>query len=253
MVAVSRLGGAVGQAGRSVLNALLPPRCLSCGGLVSAPGSLCPSCWQGVAFLAPPHCGICGLPFAYDPGPEVFCGACLRRRPAFDRARAVMRYDDNSRGLILGFKHGDRTEAAPAYAEWLARAGTELLGEAEMILPVPLHWRRLFARRYNQAALLAQALGRRTGLPYRPEILRRCRHTPPQGRLSAAARKRNLRGAFAVEPRRRPEIEGRRLLLVDDVLTTGATLSACARVLRRAGAAQVDALVLARVVRPSAV
>ena len=252
MVAVSRMAGAAGLAGRSLLNALLPPRCLACGGLVSAPGSLCPGCWRGIGFLAPPHCGICGLPFAYDPGPEVFCGACLRRRPDFDRARAVLRYDDHSRGLVLGFKHGDRTEAAPAFADWLERAGAELLAEADMVLPVPLHWRRLFARRYNQAALLAQALGRKTGLPYRPDLLQRRRHTPPQGRLSPAARKRNLRGAFAVEPRRRPEIRGRRLLLIDDVLTTGATLSACARVLRRAGAAQVDALVLARVVRPSA-
>ena len=136
MVAVSDFGRTVGLAGRSVLNALLPPRCLSCGGLVSATGSLCPSCWQGIDFLAPPHCGICGLPFAYDPGPEVFCGACLRRRPDFDRARAVLRYDDQSRGLVLGFKHGDRTEAAPAYAAWLERAGAELLTEAEMILPV---------------------------------------------------------------------------------------------------------------------
>ena len=252
MVAVSRLAGAVGLAGRSVLNALLPPRCLACGTLVSTPGSLCPGCWQEIDFLAPPQCGICGLPFAYDPGPEVFCGACLRRRPDYDRARAVMRYDDHSRSLVLGFKHGDRTEAAPAFARWMERAGAELLGEAEMILPVPLHWRRLFTRRYNQAALLAQALGRATGLPYRPDILRRRRHTPPQGRLSPSARKRNLRGAFAVDARRRPEIKGRSLLLIDDVLTTGATLSACARVLRRAGARRVDALVLARVVRPSA-
>ena len=236
----------------ALVNALLPPRCLGCGGLVATTGSLCPACWEAIDFLAPPLCGICGLPFAYDPGPEVFCGACLREPPPFERARAVMRYDEHSRGLILGFKHGDRTEGGPAYGDWLLRAGAELLADAEMVLPVPLHWRRLFARRYNQAALLAQAVSRRSGLAYRPDILRRRRHTPPQGRLSAKARRRNLQGAFAVAPRHKAEIEGRRLLLVDDVLTTGATLSACARVLRRAGASKVDALVLARVVRPSA-
>ena len=238
-------------AGQSTLNALLPPRCLACGALVATPGSLCPPCWEGVAFLAPPHCGICGLPFEYDAGPETFCGACLRDPPPYARARAVMRYDDHSRGMILAFKHGDRTDGAPAYGTWLARAGAELLAEADMVLPVPLHWRRLFRRRYNQAGLLAQALGREAGLPYRPDLLRRRRHTPPQGRLSPAERKRNLRGAFEVTRGRKAEIEGRRLLLVDDVMTSGATLAACTRALRRAGAAQVDALVLARVVRPA--
>ena len=251
MSALPQIAAALRGAGHSTLNALLPPRCLSCGVLVATPGSLCASCWEGVDFLAPPHCGTCGLPFEYDPGPEVICGACLRKPPPYGRARAVLRYDDHSRGLILAFKHGDRTDGAPAYGAWLARAGAELLAEADLILPVPLHWRRLIRRRYNQAGLLAQALGRTSGLPYRPDLLRRRRHTPPQGRLSPAERKRNLRGAFEVVRSRKAEIEGRRLLLVDDVMTTGATLAACARTLRRAGAAQVDALVLARVVRPA--
>ncbi len=160
-----------------------------------------------------------------------------------------MRYDEASRGLVLGFKHADRTDGAPAYGAWLARAGAELIAEADLIAPVPLHWMRLFARRYNQAALLARALARRAGRPVAADLLLRRRHTPSQGRLSPAQRRRNVAGAFAVKPSRRPLLEGRRVLLVDDVLTTGATASACARTLRRDGARAVDVLVLARVVR----
>ncbi len=161
-----------------------------------------------------------------------------------------MRYDGNSRALILGFKHADRTEGASGYGAWLARAGAGLLAEADVIAPVPLHRLRLLARRYNQAALLAHALGREAGLPVVADLLLRRRRTVSQGRLSPAQRRRNVAGAFAVKPSRKNLLEGRRVLLVDDVLTTGATVSACARTLRRGGACAVDVLVLARVVRP---
>ncbi len=231
------------------LNALLPPRCLGCRTVVARTAALCADCWKGVQFLDPPLCARCGFPLEYDLGPEVLCGACVREPPGFDRARAVMRYDEGSRGLVLGFKYADRTEGAAAYGAWLARAGAELTAEADLIAPVPLHWLRLFARRFNQAALLAQALGRETGLPVVPDLLLRRRHTPSQGRLSADQRRRNVAGAFAVRGARAPRLAGRRVLLVDDVLTTGATAAACARTLRRAGASAVDVLVLARVVR----
>ena len=231
------------------LNALLPPRCLGCGKVVARTAALCAGCWKGVQFLDPPLCALCGFPLEYDLGPEALCGACVRAPPGFDRARAVMRYDEGSRGLVLGFKYADRTEGAAAYGAWLARAGAELTAEADLIAPVPLHWMRLFARRFNQAALLAQALGRETGLPVVPDLLLRRRHTPSQGRLSQDQRRRNVAGAFAVKGARAPRLAGRRVLLVDDVLTTGATAAACARTLRRAGASAVDVLVLARVVR----
>ncbi len=231
------------------LNALLPPRCLSCGATVERPGALCAGCWKGVHFLEPPLCELCGFPLEFELGPVALCGACARERPAFDRARAVMRYDESSRALILGFKYGDRTDGASGYGAWLARAGAGLIAEADLIAPVPLHWLRLFSRRYNQAALLAHALGRDAGLPVVADLLLRRRHTPSQGRLSPAQRRRNVAGAFAVKPSRKPLLEGQRVLLVDDVLTTGATVSACARTLRRGGARAVDALVLARVVR----
>ncbi len=242
------------------LHLVLPPRCLGCGALVETQGALCPGCWSAVTFVADPQCRRCGLPFAFDSAEasgdasgdaagDLECGACLAEPPPFHRARAVMRYDDGSRPLLLGFKHGDRTEAAPPFAAWLARSGRELLAEADLIAPVPLHWRRLFARRFNQSALLAQALGRASGLPVVPDLLVRRRATPSQGHLSRSERQRNVAGAFSLHPRRGTLLRGRRLLLVDDVMTTGATVSACARTALRGGAAQVEVLVLARAVR----
>lgn len=242
-------------AGRSVLNALLPPRCLACGGPVGAPGTLCPGCWEGVSFLGPPLCRCCGFPFELAPevdAGDALCAACHAEPPPYARARAVMAYDAGSRGLVLGFKHADRTEAAPAFAQWMARAGHELLVDAHLIAPVPLHRWRLLARRYNQSALLANQLGRLSQVPVVPDLLQRRRNTPSQGHLSRAGRSRNVAGAFAVHPRHAARVRGRAVVLVDDVLTTGATVAACARVLKRAGARQVDVLTLARVVRPAA-
>lgn len=244
-------------AGRMLLDVILPPHCLSCGVIVDEPGSLCPECWDKVTFLGPPLCGHCGMPFEFDVGEQALCAACIRRPPIYERARAVLNYDDASRDLILGFKHADRTEAAPAFGRWLARAGGELIAEADIIAPVPLHWARLWRRRYNQSALLAQALARTTRaggrhLPVIPDLLVRHRRTPPQGGLGAAGRARNVRGAFRINAKFQARVRGARVLLVDDVLTTGATVEACARVLLRSGAGAVDVLTLARVARPRA-
>ncbi|WP_374444952.1 double zinc ribbon domain-containing protein [Stella sp.] len=235
--------------GRRVVDLLLPPRCLACGEIVSADGALCPACWSKVAFVAAPSCRRCGVPFAFDPGAGAECGECARRPPPFERARAALRYDDASRPLILGFKHADRTHAAPAFAAWMARAAGPLLAEADVIVPVPLHWTRLVRRRYNQAALLALAIGRIGGRPVVPDALVRRRRTPSQGQMRRLGRFRNVAGAFAVHPRREDRIAGRRVLLVDDVLTTGATVEACIRALRAVGATAVDVVTLARVVR----
>ena len=251
----STAAGWLAVAGRSVLNALLPPRCLACGGQVGAVGTLCPACWEGVAFLGPPLCRCCGFPFELAPATDAgdaLCAACHADPPPYARARAVMAYDAGSRGLVLGFKHADRTEAAPAFAQWMARAGHELLVDAHLIAPVPLHRWRLLARRYNQSALLANQLGRVAQVPVVPDLLLRRRNTPSQGQQTRTGRSRNVAGAFAVHPRHAARVRGRSVLLVDDVLTTGATVAACTRVLRRAGARQVDVLTLARVVRPSA-
>jgi len=250
-VTAARLGrAALGMA----LDAVLPMRCLRCGAAIEADGAsggaVCSECWRLLRFLAAPACACCGYPFEFETPPGTLCAACRRRLPDFARARAVFAYDDVSRGLILSFKHADRIHGAPAFGRWLARAGAALTPDADLIVPVPLHRWRLFARRYNQSALLAHALGRAVDRPVAVDLLVRRRRTPPQGRLSRSARIRNMRGAFAVRPRWRARLRGARILLVDDVLTTGATAEACARALVRAGANAVDVLTLARVVRP---
>lgn len=231
----------------AALDLLLPPRCLKCGATVGSADGLCARCWRDMTFLGAPCCACCGRPFDYDLGADALCAACTRERPAFHRARAALRYDEASRTLVLAFKHGDRLHLAPALGAWMRRAGSALLAEADVIVPVPLHWTRLFARRYNQAAVLAHALARPEGPVVGADWLVRRRRTPSQGKRNATARRRNVAGAFAL--RRGRSVQGKRVLLVDDVLTTGATLSECARVLLRAGAVRVDALTLARTAR----
>jgi len=243
------LPAALKAAADKVLDLLLPPQCLNCGIVVAEIETLCPACWSAVNFITPPHCDVCGLPFPEDFGAGVLCGACHRAPPAFDRARAAMLYDDASRGMVLAFKHGDRTDMAPAFTKWLLPAGGELMAAADFIAPVPLHWTRLFGRRFNQAALIARELSKQGDATFAPDLLQRKRRTPSQAGLGGRGRHRNVRGAFRVAAKWRHRINGRRVLLIDDVMTTGATVSACARALRRGGADYVDVLTLARVVR----
>jgi ComF family protein len=238
-----------GRVSRTVLDAVLPPRCLKCGDVLSTAQGLCPDCWRKLTWLAAPCCACCGQPFPFDAGEGALCGACLQKRPAYDRARAVFRYDDESRDLVIGLKHADRTETVPALAGWMSRAGAGLLESAELIVPVPLHWTRLATRRFNQAALLAQAIGRTAGLPVLPQALLRRRATRSQGHLGRLARFRNVKGAIAVAERHATTVTNRRILLIDDVITTGATIESAAKALISAGARQVDVLALAKVVR----
>jgi ComF family protein len=237
----------------TVLDLLLPPRCILCGKATDSAGTLCAPCWRGIAFIAPPYCAGCGLPFPYDPGDGALCGACLAHPSSWDRARSVMIYDDRSRGLVLALKHADRLHGAPAFGQWLARAGLELLDDADLVVPVPLHWTRLWWRRYNQSAVLALALVaalRRQGRERpaaAPDLLVRRRRTPSQGRRTRGQRADNVRGAFALRPG--AVVRDRRIVLIDDVMTSGATVEECARVLRRAGAGRIDVLTLARAVR----
>jgi ComF family protein len=205
-----------------------------------------------LTFIDEPCCAACGYPFAHETvglaAFDMLCAACLARRPAYATARSALQYDDTSRGLILSFKHGGHTDRLDSFAAQMHRAGRVCLAHADMILPVPLHPTRLMRRRFNQSMLLAKALSKRCNVPMNVDCLRRTRRTPTQGGLSAKGRRRNVQGAFRVENKDR--IQGRRLVLIDDVMTTGATLESCARTLKRAGAARVDAICLARVVKP---
>jgi ComF family protein len=233
--------------GRAVIDGVLPPRCLACGTVVDEIDALCGKCWAAMTFFAPPWCAVCGLPFSFPMGEEAICGACASRAPSWQRARSVFRYDRHSRRLVLMLKHGDQTHLSGAFGRWMQRAGAEVLAGADLLVPVPLHWTRLLGRRFNQAALLAQAIRAAGGPPVGADWLVRRRRTPSQGRMGPAARARNVHGAFAV--RRGRSVAGKRVVLIDDVLTTGATAEECARVLRHAGAASVGVLVLARALR----
>lgn len=238
------------RAFRLATDFVLPPTCLACRRRIGADG-LCAGCWNRLRFLGNPCCVRCGIPFAHalEGGMHALCGACIAEPPDFDRARAALAYDDASRPLLLAFKHGDRLEGTALFSRWMAEAGREELQGADLLVPVPLHRWRLWRRRYNQAALLARALSRATGVPADPLLLRRVRPTAGQGGLGRVARLRNVTGAFRIAPGATVALAGRHVVLVDDVLTTGATAAVCARVLRRAGAARVDVVTLARVVR----
>ena len=239
--------GAWRHAARLALDVALPTLCVACREPVAGDG-VCAACWAKLSFIAPPYCPRLGIPFVYDPGPDLLSMEAIANPPAYARARAAVRYDDVARTLVHGLKYQDRTDLAPAMGRWMARAGRELLAEADALVPVPLHWRRGWSRRYNQSGALARVIERQSGVKLVSEVLRRVRPTQQQIGLSRPQRASNVQGAFKVASHRQSEIQGRRVILVDDVLTSGATADACARALLRARAASVDVLVFARVV-----
>lgn len=234
-----------------ILDIVLPPQSLLTGHIrdAGADGGV----WSEVNFLDEPCCQICGFPFEFDQGPDMLCGRCVVKKPAYDMARAAFQYDDVSRSMVLGFKHGGRTQGLAAFAAQMRRAGRKFLPEANYLVPVPLHYSRRIKRRYNQSVLLARALSRISAPTLDPDSLRRARPTETQGGKSASGRRRNVQGAFAIRDGHHSQIEGAHIILIDDVMTTGATLESCARTLKRAGAKRVDALVLARVVKAATI
>jgi ComF family protein len=238
------------RAGRALLNFVYPPSCPVSDAPVDEPGLIAPEAWSRLRFVTDPQCVRCGLPFEFDPGEGLDCAACSADPPVVDRARAALVYDDVSRRLILELKHVARTDALPTFGAWMALAAGESLADADLVIPIPLHARRLRARRFNQSGLLARALAARSGKPLDVDALLRARATPSQAGKSASGRARNVAGAFAVREGAEARLSRASILLVDDVRTTGATLDAAARALKKAGAARVDAVTLLRVVRP---
>ena len=225
-----------------------PPRSLLSDAIVDRPGVIEPERWGELQFAAEPACFRCGFPLPLALGEQDVCGACAADPPAYDRFRAALVYDDHARHLILALKRGGRRDGLPVFASWMGSSAAALIAEADLIACAPMHWMRLAGRGFNQAAWLAQALARASGKPWRPGLLRRVKRRKSQEGLSASERRRNVAGAIKAGG----QVRGKTVLVVDDVFTTGATLEACARALKRAGAAQVHGVTLARVVRPVA-
>jgi ComF family protein len=248
---VRRLVSAVVGGGRAVFGGLidlvLPPVCLACRRPVATAKSLCGPCWAKLQQIERPYCERLGIPFGYEIGPGALSAEAIATPPVYDRARAAVLWGDVARDLVHALKYHDRTEVAPLIGRMTARAGRDLLVDADLIVPLPLHRSRLASRKFNQAALIAAEIGRTVGVPVDPLALVRIRATRPQVGLGDSQRIENVRGAFRVPAGRGAAIAGRRIVLVDDVLTTGATVSAATRALRRAGAARVDVLTFARV------
>jgi ComF family protein len=236
-----------GRALKPVLDFALPPRCPGCGTVTEAPHRFCLDCWSALTFLGEPCCARCALPFDYESGPGVQCGACLAEPPGFERLRAAVAYGEISRKVALKLKYGGRPGVAETMARFMARHLAA--GEGTIVAPVPLHRWRIWRRGYNQSALIATALARNAGLETRLDLVRRVKRTPPLRGMGPRERRDAVRGAFRVEPRHRDGVKGKTVLLVDDVYTSGATANACAGALRRAGAARIEVLCWARVVK----
>jgi ComF family protein len=224
-----------------------PPRSLLSERLVDRAGVIEPALWTRLRFLGPPQCACCGYPFETSEAEGAVCGACAAQPPAYEAARAALAYDDLSRRLVLELKRAGRRDGLSVFAAWMVQAGGEVLGASDLAVPVPLHWTRLAGRGFNQAAWLAVALGRHAGKPVAVAGLTRIKRRRSQAGLTVRGREANVQGVFRGDPKR---LSGQRVLLIDDVFTTGATLAACAKACRRAGALEVRALTLARVVRP---
>ena len=249
--ASARRLGRLAQAMRAALDLVagvaLPQLCAACREPVEGAG-LCANCWSKLSFIAPPYCERLGIPFAFEAGPGLLSMEAIADPPAYGRARAAVRYDEIARTLVHALKYGDRLDLAPIMGRWMANAGRPLLADADALVPVPLHWRRQWARRFNQSALLAEVMANASGCKVAHGALKRVKSTHQQVGLDKSARAQNVQGAFRVPAEGRIEVLGRKLVLVDDVLTSGATVDVCARALLRAGAASVDVVVFARVV-----
>lgn len=234
-----------------LLRVIYPPTCVSCGVSVDEPHALCAQCWSGLRFISRPLCERFGTPFEVDVGGPILSLAAISAPPLYQRARAAVCYDETARQLVYRFKYSDHIELGEALGRLMAHAGAELLERADILVPIPLHWTRLWARRFNQAMVLARVVSRisstKRTLPVKSDVLIRTKRTRQQTGLTRLRRAANLRSAFQVPPKAVNAVKGKRIVLIDDVLTTGATVNAATRALLKAGAARVDVLTFARV------
>jgi len=242
---VKTLSQSVSACLQRIADVVYPPVCLGCGVLTGRHGAVCASCWREVRFIERPYCDILGLPFSYDPGPGMLSAQAIAHPPVFDRLRAATVFDRTARNMVHGLKYRDRGDLARIMAGWMERAGGDCLRSCDAILPVPLHRTRFALRKFNQSAELARQLARSTGKPYLPAALVRTKRTKRQVGLTVRAREDNVRAAFAIADGRVAEVFGKHIVLVDDVYTTGATVTAATRALKKAGAAEVSVLTFA--------
>jgi ComF family protein len=232
---------------RSAGKLLFPPICLGCQTQVAVPGALCGTCWSNLRLIEKPFCPVMGTPFREDQGDSFLSAEAIANPPPFARLRSAAIHTGLARRMVGDLKYRDRTDLAPWMARWMQRAGSELLSQTDLIVAVPLHRRRFFQRRYNQSAELARSLSALAGLAFEPDLVRRTRPTRQQVGLHAKQRQDNVRGAFRVHPKAKAQLKGKRVLLIDDVYTTGATVSAVSRILLRSGASVIDVLTFSRV------
>lgn len=233
---------------RVVMNLMFPPRCPSCHGYVESEGNFCGECFAKLRLIEDPCCMACGAPFSFPTEADTRCPTCLVTPPNYDRARAALVYDATSAPLISALKFNDQWANLERYVAQMLRAGAPLMEGVDLLVPVPLHWRRLMTRKFNQSALLAFGLSERTGTPCMPNLLQRVRYTKPQMRMKREERLKNVKRAFAVRPGKEEMLRNKIVLLIDDVVTTGATVNACAAALKQAGAKEVRVLALAKTV-----
>ena len=230
-----------------VRDVIVPPLCLTCEAIIDESGGCCPSCWQKIRFIAPPFCSVTGKPFSHDLGKGMLSAEAIADPPPYTMCRSAVLYDERTRRLVTSLKYGDRTELSPWMAKWMKRAGAELLLPGRLIVPVPLHPARLLQRRFNQSAELGRIIARESGLAFRPEVLARVRKTKQQVGLTSRERLANVQGSFRVPPEKKPELAKQDVVLIDDVYTSGATVKAASRALKRGGASNVFVLTFARV------
>jgi len=230
-----------------LVDIVLPPRCIGSGEIVDIQGAISPKFWEELQFIDKPFCDKCSIPFSFDSGEGAICARCMDDMPYYDRSRSAVVYNDASRKVILNFKFNDKTHYALTFVPWMLRAGADILEDADYIIPVPLHQKKLRFRKFNQSAILAEEIAIRSNKKYLFDGLLRIRETTPQKGLNKKDRLKNISGAFAINQKYTEAIQGKNIIIVDDIFTTGATLNECAKVLKDAGANEVNVLAIARV------